>query len=157
MSQAKNVNTTSPSRRAVLAGIAATPALAAPALVLSGPDPIFAAIENHRKLDADFLTLARSEDRLLESGIKLLPAPGDHRTPEMVAAVDASVNARQSLANTVPTTAAGLAAYLDYLLTESVVLGDFFFDGDDEALDFLESLHSAVRGMNGLSAAEAAS
>jgi hypothetical protein len=35
-------------RRAVLAGIATAPALAAPALALSGPDPIFAAIERHR-------------------------------------------------------------------------------------------------------------
>jgi hypothetical protein len=37
-------------RRAILAGIATAPALAAPALALSsaGPDPIFAAIERHR-------------------------------------------------------------------------------------------------------------
>jgi hypothetical protein len=38
------------SRRAVLAGIAASPALAAPALALGSvpPDPIFAAIKRHR-------------------------------------------------------------------------------------------------------------
>jgi hypothetical protein len=38
------------SRRAVLAGLAATPALAAPALALTsaGPDPIYAIIERHR-------------------------------------------------------------------------------------------------------------
>jgi hypothetical protein len=38
------------SRRTILAGIAASPALAAPALALSalGPDPIFAAIKRHR-------------------------------------------------------------------------------------------------------------
>ena len=39
------------SRRAILAGIATAPALAAPAFALSNggpPDPIFAAIERHR-------------------------------------------------------------------------------------------------------------
>jgi hypothetical protein len=41
------MQTKNTTRRAVLAGIAAAPALAAPALALSGPDPIFAAIEAH--------------------------------------------------------------------------------------------------------------
>jgi len=39
------------SRRAILAGIAAAPALAAPALALCGSDPIFAAIERHKATD----------------------------------------------------------------------------------------------------------
>lgn len=42
------------SRRAVLAGIATVPALAAPALAMSGPDPIFAAIELHRVAHAAY-------------------------------------------------------------------------------------------------------
>jgi hypothetical protein len=54
MSQANSRNTLIPSRRAVLAGIATAPALAAPALALSGaapPDPILAALAEHRRLD----------------------------------------------------------------------------------------------------------
>ena len=47
MSQAKNGNTRRV-RRAVLAGIATAPALAAPALALPIADPIFAAIERHK-------------------------------------------------------------------------------------------------------------
>jgi hypothetical protein len=134
------------SRRAVLAGIAAAPALAVSAFALTSvgtPDPIFAAIENHRKLEADWLSLCRSKDELGE---------GDQEdTPELVAAGDAAVNARLLLANTVPTTPAGLAAYLDYLLNCSVVeLETFFFDDDDEIMPFLKSLHSAVHGMSGL-------
>ena len=39
------------SRRAILAGIAAAPALTAPALALCGSDPIFAAIERHKATD----------------------------------------------------------------------------------------------------------
>jgi hypothetical protein len=59
-------------------------ALAAPALALSGagPDPIFAAIENHRKSDAESLRLADLEDDL----------PPSKRTPELVAALDAAVD-----------------------------------------------------------------
>jgi hypothetical protein len=59
----------------------------------------------------------------------------------LIAAGDAAVGARQLLANTVPTTPAGLAAYLDYLHNCSVELKTFFFDNDDEAMPFLKSLH----------------
>lgn len=71
------------------------------------PDPIYAAIETDRKLNAEFIRL--------------------------------------------PATPAGLAAYLDYLLKESIALGgDFYFDGKHETFDFLKSLHRAVHGMSGL-------
>ena len=46
--------TTTTSRRAILAGVAALPALATPALSASTTDPIFAAIERHRETDAEF-------------------------------------------------------------------------------------------------------
>jgi hypothetical protein len=56
MAQADKRNTTSLSRRAALAGAAALPALAMPAIALTtaGPDPIFAAIERHRIAHAAF-------------------------------------------------------------------------------------------------------
>jgi hypothetical protein len=38
----------------------------------------------------------------------------------MVEIVNASIAARASLANTAPTTPAGLAAYLDYVVAESI-------------------------------------
>ena len=45
-------------RRAILAGAAAVPALSLPALAVGEPDPIFAAIERHRQVLA-LIALAR--------------------------------------------------------------------------------------------------
>jgi hypothetical protein len=55
-------------RRAILVGIAAAPALAAPALALTsaGPDPIFAAIERHR-VAAEAYTAGTDEHEQLET------------------------------------------------------------------------------------------
>jgi hypothetical protein len=132
------MQTKNTTRRAVLlAGIATAPALASPALTLTGPDPIFAAIETNRKAEANSLRLAKLEDGFqpeLEVAID--------------AAVDAAIDTRRSLAATVPTTPAGLCAYLDYLRSWSP--DDFLFDGSSESRDFLESLHRAVHGMSGL-------
>jgi hypothetical protein len=62
------------SRRAVLAGIAAAPALAAPALALSEPDPIFAAIGRHRAAAEAFNAIVDEH-----SGLEDL-IPADRRT-----------------------------------------------------------------------------
>jgi hypothetical protein len=68
--------TTSPSRRAVLAGIAAAPALAASTLTLAGAtvarheaslaaaDPIFAVIEHHRAVHAAYLATLEAQGNL---------------------------------------------------------------------------------------------
>lgn len=129
-------------RRTVLAGAAAA---AVPVPVLAAADPIYAAIEAHRRADTAFLARCMLEDDLVERGVRLDPATDDFRTPEMIAVVNASIAARASLANTTPTTTAGLAAYLDYVLTMSS--DEFLFDGDDETIDFLRSLarFAAVR------------
>ena len=58
MAQADKPNTTSPSRRAVMAGAAAFPALAiipATAIAAGGVDPIFAAIERHRQIEGAYV------------------------------------------------------------------------------------------------------
>src|SRR5450759_4575557 len=58
------IMTMTTSRRAVLAGAAALPALSLPALAIPAQvDPVFAAIEEHRRLNAEYsaLTLARDE------------------------------------------------------------------------------------------------
>jgi hypothetical protein len=55
MAKATCPNTPTPTRRAILAGIATAPALAVPALAIGNePDPIFAAIERHKALNAAF-------------------------------------------------------------------------------------------------------
>jgi hypothetical protein len=68
MAKANERSTLIPSRRAVLAGIATAPALAAPALALSSgaPDPIFAAIERHRAA-AEAYTAGVDEQAELET------------------------------------------------------------------------------------------
>jgi hypothetical protein len=149
-----NLRSISLSRRSLVTSVATLPALAVPAIALASvePDPIFAAIEKERALNAAFIARCEHEDGLREAGIELTPAAGDHRTPEMVAAVNATVAARVGLANTAPTTLAGLVAYLDYVVVESERLSDpemevFFFDGEEETLDFVRSLARSVRGM----------
>jgi hypothetical protein len=130
-------------RNALTAGAAALATgtaanVAAITIAKAAPDPIYAAIEAYRKTDAAFIARCIFEDDLAEKGIKFERDDNDGRTPEMIAIVNASIAARASLANTAPTTPAGLVAYLDYVLAES--LDDFLFDGDDETIDFVRSL-----------------
>jgi len=131
-------------RRAVLAGAAtaavALPSIAAPML---GVDPIFAAIEAYRATDAAWFARYRYEDDLAGKGIKLTPAPDDSRTPEMVALVNASIAARIALAETAPTTLAGLLAVLRFVREQSQ--DDFLFD--EESTCFVASLEQAVLAM----------
>jgi hypothetical protein len=82
------------SRRAVLAGIATSPALAAPALALSGSDPIFALIEEHRA------ALALCERANSDEDIN--------------AACDLKRPIEKALARTAPTTLAGVVAIMRY-------------------------------------------
>jgi hypothetical protein len=144
------------SRRSLVTSAAALPALAVPAVAaLAEPDPIYAAIEKDRALYAAFIARCDYEGGLEKSGVKLVPGPGEGeygRTFEMVAAVDASVNARKELANTAPATLAGLAAYLDYVLAETDKLSSddfptFFFDGEEETLDFVRSLRRGATAL----------
>jgi hypothetical protein len=134
------------SRRHLVTSAAALPALAVPAgayTLAHEPDPIFAAIEKDRATDVAFFARLHYEDNLAESGHKLPRAPGRAHTPEMIAVVTASRAARDELAKTAPTTAAGLVAYLDYVLSKSD--DELMFDGDDETRDFVRSLARGVR------------
>ena len=136
------------SRRTLVTSAAALPALAVPAAAASlsvAPDPVFAAIERDRALEAAFI--ARSdyeEDFWLEHRRKLEPAPGDWRTAEMVSVINASLAARAHLANTVPTTLAGLTAYLDYVVSESKD-GELHFEPGDDQIDFVRSVARSVK------------
>jgi hypothetical protein len=135
------------SRRHLVTTAAALPALAVPACadaLSHEPDPVFAAIEKERTANDTCWARYDYEDDLKKRGCELTPAPDEsYRTPEMVAVVNASRAARADLANTAPTTAAGLVAYLDYVLSMSN--DELMFDGDDETRDFVRSLARGAR------------
>jgi hypothetical protein len=85
------------SRRATLAGIATAPALDAPALALSGtgPDPIFAAIEQHRVAFADWGRLPEESEA-------------------EAAAINRTLDLETALIETQPSTMAGILAIMQY-------------------------------------------
>jgi hypothetical protein len=96
------------SRRAILVGIAAAPALAGPPLALSGPDPILALIEQHR------VAWAVSERAQSDEEIN---AASDLRQP-----------IEQALAITRPTTLAGVLAIMRYERELSDQPEDTYYD-----------------------------
>ena len=113
---------------------------AAPVAAISppAPDPIFAVIEKHRRLEGAFHAPWIMKATLKNRG-HLVTAPDDFRTPEMVAIQAASEAARAELASTAPTTSAGLTALLDYVVANSS--DDFFLlEGEDEMHSFVRSL-----------------
>jgi hypothetical protein len=102
-------------RRAVLAGIAASPALVAPALALSGPDPIFAAIEHHKAVYAAFGAVLDGMSKFQEEkGWADSPEFEEWRRREREAC-DADEVAREKMLATVPTTFGGVLALLRYI------------------------------------------
>ena len=120
------------SRRAILAGIAAASALAAPALALSGPDPIFAAIEAHKRAYAAVdqiidqqaaleTALPRAKRRWSWTCFDLQPLADCADDPRWLAMQEqaellgrARDVAQMGLLTTRATTTAGLAALLRY-------------------------------------------
>jgi hypothetical protein len=116
---ASDVTKANPSRRTILAGIAASPALAAPALALSGPDPIFAAIEHYRAaVETRRAALLRSPSFTDESPFAHLPEDAPEcilADQESDAACDREFAALDELIATQPTTAVGVAALLEML------------------------------------------
>jgi hypothetical protein len=119
MAQATNTNTRNPSRRAILAGIAAAPALAAPAFALSGPDPIFAAIEKYKAaVVTRRAALLRDPGFTDKSPFAHLPEDAPEcilARQESDEACDREFAALDELIATQPTTAAGMAALLEKL------------------------------------------
>jgi hypothetical protein len=111
--------TTTASRRAVLAGIATAPVLAAPALALSGaePDPIFAAIEHHRVAFQISLTAGRIQSGTIDA--RWSPEYDPFKCKEVdeasSAADDASTDAAYALTTTRPTTTAGILALVRHV------------------------------------------
>jgi TPP-dependent trihydroxycyclohexane-1,2-dione (THcHDO) dehydratase len=100
-------NTTT--RRAVLAGAAAMPAIAMPAAVFAAttPDPIFPALDHHRKSEAAYLAACNEPtgDEATEQA----------RETRVFKLCDKSSDALGELVAMTPTTVAGCAALLRYL------------------------------------------
>jgi hypothetical protein len=133
MSQADSPNTTSPSRRRVLAGIsvAAAPMVAAVdkslGAIVPGADPIFAAIRREqdaraacRAADAALSRLEwRLERRFPDDAIVDATWCAKHRYDEVEAAAGAATQAwweaQEALLQTQPTSVPGLFALLDHL------------------------------------------
>jgi hypothetical protein len=107
----------SPSRRAVLAGIAASAAAlpvvaAAPAPTIH--DPIFAAIELHRTTYAEYLRELYEDEELSDGSDKIAD------------------NAANALLATEPMTISGVAALLAYYSEQTIQDGTYFPDGAGE-------------------------
>jgi hypothetical protein len=103
--------TRAPSRRALLAGAFALPALGAPVALaaVAQPDPVFAALERHRTTWKAFNDFCEPHD-----------SPNEVAGWNELEAADAL--AMEALANTVPTTTSGARALADYLAANSARL-----------------------------------
>ena len=101
--------TVTTSRRAILAGAAALPALAiipATAVAAAGIDPIFAALERHRQIEAAYVAACNEPiDQAKEQA----------REDRVTKLCHRSSNALGELVAMTPTTLAGCAALLRYL------------------------------------------
>ena len=135
------------SRRSLVTRAAALPVLAVPALAAEAakPDPVFVAIEKYCEAREAYVSLCDHEEGLIASGQELTPAPGDHRTPEMVATVKACVDARMKLASTSPTTLAGLSSLLTFVVSESNEKEIWVFEEGEEMETFVRSLERGAR------------
>jgi hypothetical protein len=97
----------STSRRAILAGLAAAPVAAVPAVAAAAPDPVLAAIENHKRaLLASFVT----------GRLYCVTNRDDHRKADRES-WQAMDRAGHALIDTQPTTAAGAVALLQYVVS----------------------------------------
>jgi hypothetical protein len=140
------------SRRAVLAGIAATPALAAPALALTiaGPDPIFALIEQHRVAYAAVCAAVDATDAAAgEYGGWGAPKVKPFEEAQTAVTV-AMMELEGELAETAPTTLHGILAIMRYrreFATMPLSYDLFEAKGADEA--WLETIEQSITQISG--------
>jgi len=137
VSQANSRSTPIPCRRAVLAGIAAAPALAAPALALTGagPDPIVAAIERHKASYVAFGHLLNLKDKFEDQHGRGYAAPKHEESRRREdEACDAESSAAAEMVATVPTTIGGVMALLRYVDEEHARGNKLLYDESFEEL-----------------------
>jgi hypothetical protein len=131
--------TTKTTRRAILAGAAALPAFTVPALAIGQTDPIFAAIERHKRLEAIYVAYCNDEK---------VPDNDDH----IVTSCYNSGSAYADLVAMTPTTAAGCAAMLRHLEShEAAYCGSGLFDNCNDRVrlpgkDLLSRIAYALDG-----------
>jgi hypothetical protein len=117
-----------PTRRAIVAGATAMPAVAAlPAIAgAAQPDPIFAAIAAHRTAWA---AVDAAAIRLDDEG-----APQEKEEAELRPLSDVEDEAQTALIDTEPTTMAGVVALLRHLAAHDAsgleLIGEYHDDGD---------------------------
>ena len=96
----------------------------------TAPDPIFAAIENHKKLDHAWLAFAAELDEKQIGAKKKKKKKNGKRTNlvamryELERAQAAELNAAWQLAKTAPSTPAGAGAFLSYIAIEMFSAGE---------------------------------
>src|SRR5579864_2069349 len=111
MSKANISTTPIRSRRAVLAGIAASTAMPSALLAMAAPDPIYAAIERHKAAGAawdEVVSVRANYDEADDDETqRLQDAAAEAWEPCEQAAID--------LLNTAPTTLAGIVTAIQYI------------------------------------------
>lgn len=95
-------------RRAILAGAAAVPALAVPAIAAE-PDPIFAALEAHKAAWHAYIDFIRAP---AYAGVVRVPPDLEQRAVELL---DEAHSVAETMLDVRPTTVGGVIALLDYL------------------------------------------
>src|SRR5882672_6464587 len=116
-------------RRTLVAGAAIASAGAASAMAgAAEPDPIFAALERCRVMEA-----------ICDQEAAGQTSPDD----DLEASASEALEARMALALTVPTTWAGLATLIGFVAERSAWYDDFYFQ-DDEAVPYALSLAKAI-------------
>jgi hypothetical protein len=113
------VTTSNPSRRSLVTTAATLPALAIPTVALTSTevDPIFAAIEAHRRAWTENERECSKLDEATHAG----DDQAKRRGRQLLEAVDATADA---LVDILPTTLAGVAALLEYAGDHAIDRGD---------------------------------
>jgi hypothetical protein len=97
------------------------------------PDPIFAALERCRRMEAACDEAAAAQQ---------------HWNDDIAEEAEEALAARMALAQTVPTTWAGLAALISFASEHTAARdGEFYFE-DSEAAQFIISIDQAITQLN---------
>jgi len=101
-------------RRAIIGATATSVIVASPIISVAGTDPILAIIDRHRAALAELTAASIATDEVKASNEGREVAPDAYDRLEV--ATDADFELRELLASTAPTTMAGLAAAISWLM-----------------------------------------
>lgn len=121
MSDFENTTARSLSRRAVVAGLAAAPVAALPAIASALPDvdPIFAVIDCHEAAEVNYCAACKLTDEVAARNERRVITAEDHA--EFDAAARDSDGALDAFLETAPTTVAGVRAFLRHCIDQDLV------------------------------------